>query len=174
MTCWCCIADAVLQWLVPRAQRAAFAQRYPQYAQQVGFYRTTQVPYGHGHAYQMGPYGPPPPGMYLRGKSGRWEMLIHDSIPRARLRACVHAARTEQGRPRSKQAVCTSCWATAKCWTWCAGWRAKSACKGFQSVRKVMRSPESGPWVTSQHRFLQRGMLLRKCQRLNTNGKYEA
>ncbi|KAK4942339.1 hypothetical protein LTR10_017946 [Elasticomyces elasticus] len=49
------------RWLVPRSQRIAFAQRYPQYAHQAGFYRTTQTPYGHGHAYPMGAYGPPPP-----------------------------------------------------------------------------------------------------------------
>ncbi|KAL6244455.1 hypothetical protein RBB50_008697 [Rhinocladiella similis] len=60
------------RWLVPRSQRLAFAQRYPQYAAQAGVYsmaaRPMYHPYGpgyqgggHGQAYQMGVYGPPPP-----------------------------------------------------------------------------------------------------------------
>lgn len=66
------------RWLVPRSQRLAFAQRYPQYAAQAGVYsmaaRPMYHPYGpgyqgggHGQAYQMGVYGPPPPGKsYIR------------------------------------------------------------------------------------------------------------
>ncbi|KAK5556857.1 hypothetical protein LTR46_005369 [Exophiala xenobiotica] len=52
------------RWLVPRRQRMAFAQQYPQYAQQVGYYRATPTyhPYAQGQAYHMGAYGPPPPG----------------------------------------------------------------------------------------------------------------
>jgi len=51
------------RWLVPRRQRMAFAQQYPQYAQQVGYYRATPTyhPYPQGQAYHMGAYGPPPP-----------------------------------------------------------------------------------------------------------------
>ncbi|KIX01550.1 uncharacterized protein Z518_09276 [Rhinocladiella mackenziei CBS 650.93] len=49
------------RWLIPRRQRMAFTQQYPQYANQFSFYRHAQTPYGHGQAYPMGSYGPPPP-----------------------------------------------------------------------------------------------------------------
>ncbi|KIW19999.1 hypothetical protein PV08_00574 [Exophiala spinifera] len=54
------------RWLVPRSQRMAFAQQYPQYAAQAGVYsiaaRPMYHPYGPGQqAYPMGAYGPPPP-----------------------------------------------------------------------------------------------------------------
>jgi len=59
------------RWIVSRQQKAAFAQQYPQYANQFSFYRAQQDrvgPYGtygyapNGQAYQMGGmYAPPPP-----------------------------------------------------------------------------------------------------------------
>lgn len=49
------------RWLVPRQQRMAFAQRYPQHAHHLSYYPAQQAPYGHGPAYAMGAYGPPPP-----------------------------------------------------------------------------------------------------------------